>query len=73
MVVHLQPIVDLGTLEVVGHEALVRWQHPQRGLLGPDGVHRPRRGDGCDRADRLVGARAGLRAGRRPGRAARSA
>ena len=24
------------TLEVEGHEALVRWQHPQRGLLGPD-------------------------------------
>ena len=36
MVVHLQPIVDLRTLEVEGHEALVRWQHPQRGLLGPD-------------------------------------
>jgi diguanylate cyclase (GGDEF)-like protein len=36
MVVHLQPIVDLSTLEVEGHEALVRWQHPQRGLLGPE-------------------------------------
>ena len=36
MRVHLQPIVDLETLEVEGHEALVRWQHPQRGLLGPD-------------------------------------
>ena len=35
LVVHLQPIVDLATLEVEGHEALVRWQHPQRGLLGP--------------------------------------
>ena len=33
LVVHLQPIVDLGTLEVEGHEALVRWEHPQRGLL----------------------------------------
>ena len=37
--VHLQPIVDLRTLEVEGHEALVRWQHPQRGLLEPDVVH----------------------------------
>ncbi|MEQ1788733.1 MAG: EAL domain-containing protein, partial [Acidimicrobiales bacterium] len=36
MVVHLQPIVDLATLTVEGHEALVRWQHPQRGLLAPD-------------------------------------
>jgi len=36
MVVHLQPIVDLDTLSVEGHEALVRWQHPQRGLLGPE-------------------------------------
>jgi diguanylate cyclase (GGDEF)-like protein len=36
IVVHLQPVVDLRTLEVEGHEALVRWQHPQRGLLLPD-------------------------------------
>ena len=35
LVVHLQPIVDLRTLQVEGHEALVRWQHPQRGLLQP--------------------------------------
>jgi EAL domain-containing protein (putative c-di-GMP-specific phosphodiesterase class I) len=30
-----QPIVDLETRCVVGLEALVRWEHPQRGLLGP--------------------------------------
>ena len=36
LVVHLQPVVDLRTLEVEGHEALMRWDHPQRGLLGPD-------------------------------------
>ena len=35
LVVHLQPLVDLRTLEVQGHEALVRWDHPQRGLLPP--------------------------------------
>ncbi|MBA1203337.1 EAL domain-containing protein [Pseudomonas capeferrum] len=34
--VHYQPIVDLRTGKVSKLEALVRWQHPQHGLLGPD-------------------------------------
>ena len=33
---HYQPIVNLVDGRVLGHEALVRWQHPTRGLLGPD-------------------------------------
>jgi EAL domain-containing protein (putative c-di-GMP-specific phosphodiesterase class I) len=33
---HYQPLVDLATERMIGVEALVRWQHPQRGLLGPD-------------------------------------
>ena len=33
---HYQPIVDLYRLEVVGFEALVRWQHPTRGLVMPN-------------------------------------
>jgi len=36
LVVHYQPVVDLETREIVAFEALVRWQHPQRGLLLPD-------------------------------------
>jgi diguanylate cyclase (GGDEF)-like protein/PAS domain S-box-containing protein len=32
---HYQPALDLASDEVVAIEALVRWQHPQRGLLGP--------------------------------------
>ena len=32
---HFQPIVDLRTSEIVGFEALVRWQHPERGMLAP--------------------------------------
>ena len=33
--VHYQPEVDLRTGEVTGAEALVRWRHPERGLLEP--------------------------------------
>jgi diguanylate cyclase (GGDEF)-like protein/PAS domain S-box-containing protein len=34
-VVHYQPMVDLRTGEWWGMEALVRWDHPERGLLEP--------------------------------------
>nr|WP_297429636.1 EAL domain-containing protein [uncultured Actinotalea sp.] len=33
--VHLQPVVDVRTGVTVAAEALVRWQHPERGLLAP--------------------------------------
>jgi diguanylate cyclase (GGDEF)-like protein len=36
LVLHFQPQIDLATGEIEGAEALVRWQHPRRGLLGPD-------------------------------------
>ncbi|WNM23382.1 putative bifunctional diguanylate cyclase/phosphodiesterase [Demequina capsici] len=35
LVLHFQPVYDLPTRLVVGFEALVRWQHPTRGLLLP--------------------------------------
>ncbi|MEZ4652019.1 MAG: EAL domain-containing protein [Candidatus Eisenbacteria bacterium] len=33
--VYFQPTISLGTGRVIGMEALVRWMHPTRGLLGP--------------------------------------
>jgi diguanylate cyclase (GGDEF)-like protein len=35
LVVHFQPQYDLQSGAICGAEALVRWQHPQRGLLQP--------------------------------------
>jgi diguanylate cyclase (GGDEF)-like protein/PAS domain S-box-containing protein len=34
--VHYQPIVDLASQHVIGAEALIRWRHPERGLVPPD-------------------------------------
>ncbi|HVQ58224.1 MAG TPA: EAL domain-containing protein [Solirubrobacterales bacterium] len=35
LTLHYQPVVNLGNGEISGLEALVRWKHPQRGLLDP--------------------------------------
>jgi len=34
-VLHFQPIMSLDDASVIGTEALLRWQHPERGLLSP--------------------------------------
>jgi len=36
IVVHYQPVVSLATGSITAVEALARWEHPERGLLGPD-------------------------------------
>ena len=35
-VLHYQPIVELASRRIVGLEALIRWNHPERGLLPPN-------------------------------------
>lgn len=36
LVLHYQPKIDFSAAQVSGVEALVRWQHPTHGLMGPD-------------------------------------
>ncbi len=36
LVLHYQPVVDVADGRVVGAEALVRWNHPRRGMIPPD-------------------------------------
>lgn len=34
-IIHYQPIVSIANSKITGFEALVRWQHPERGLVSP--------------------------------------
>jgi diguanylate cyclase (GGDEF)-like protein len=36
LVLHYQPKVSFRTGKIIGSEALVRWAHPQRGIIAPD-------------------------------------
>ena len=60
-IAHYQPIVHVGTGEVVAAEALVRWNHPRHGLLSPAAFVPAAEADGHDPGDRPRRARAGVR------------
>jgi diguanylate cyclase (GGDEF)-like protein len=36
MNLHYQPLINIETGETTGYEALLRWQHPERGIVMPD-------------------------------------
>ena len=60
MILHYQPVVSLRSGEVASLEALLRWQHPERGLLDPADFVTRRRGQRPDRAGWTLGAGARL-------------
>ena len=35
-VLHYQPLIELSTRKIIGTEALIRWMHPQKGMIPPD-------------------------------------
>ena len=58
-VLHYQPVIDLKVGGMSAVEALVRWEHPRYGLLGPDAFLPVVGGVRTRQATRLVGARRG--------------
>ena len=57
LLMHYQPKIDLRTGEVVGLEALLRWQHPVRGLVAPgDFIPSPSRPGSCTSSPRASSA-----------------
>ena len=61
---HYQPVVHLETNKISGFEALIRWRHPEKGMICAWHLHPARRGDRLHRAPRRMGHQAGLRYGR---------
>ncbi len=56
-----QPVVTLDTRRLLGVEALLRWNHPIRHLLTPEGLHSGGRGVGPRHRARALGAAASVR------------
>ena len=65
LVLHYQPVIHLPTGDVNGAEALVRWQHPERGLVLALRLHPRGRAVRPDRSAHPLGAGHGDPAGRR--------
>ena len=59
---HYQPVVSGASARVAGVEALLRWRHPERGLLVPADFISLAEITGLIAPDRPVGAAHGLRA-----------
>ena len=57
---YYQPIVNLQNNEVCGFEALLRWHHPERGMILPSRIHPSRRGHQFNSFDRRMGATGSL-------------
>ena len=53
-VLHYQPQIDLTPGNWIGAEALIRWQHPKRGLIPLDHLHSDRRGNRIDQCNRRM-------------------
>ncbi len=50
-----QPIFHLSDMALIGVEALLRWNHPGKGVLQPDDVHPRSRSVGADHSGRALG------------------
>ena len=59
-----QPEIDLNSNAFVGVEALIRWRHPERGVLSPDAFVPELESSGLITGSRPLGADHGVRAGR---------
>ena len=59
---HFQVQVTVTDATICGYEVLLRWNHPERGMVPPDGVHPDRRGERRHHRDRRMGLARGLQA-----------
>ena len=52
---YYQPLVNLASDKITGFEALLRWRHPERGMVAAERLHSAGRGNRLDRPDRKLG------------------